>query len=53
MFSKRDEINIINEILNKHKILYGSELFYRLVIMINGKICTHKFIISKTICMEY
>jgi hypothetical protein len=32
MLSKRDEKNIINEILNKHIILYGAELFYRLII---------------------
>lgn len=32
MLSKRDEINVINEILNKHIILYGAELFYRLII---------------------
>ena len=31
MLSKRDEKNIMNEILNKHIILYGSELFYRLI----------------------
>jgi len=31
MLSKRDEKNIINEILNKHIILYGAELFYRLL----------------------
>lgn len=31
MLSKRDEKNIINEILNKHIILYGAELFYRLI----------------------
>ena len=29
--SKRDEKNIMNEILNKHIILYGAELFYRLI----------------------
>ncbi len=31
MLSKRDELNIMNEILNKHIILYGAELFYRLI----------------------
>lgn len=31
MLGKRDEKNIINEILNKHIILYGAELFYRLI----------------------
>ncbi len=31
MFSKRDEKNVMNEILNKHIILYGAELFYRLI----------------------
>jgi hypothetical protein len=31
MLSKRDETNIINEILNKHIILYGAELFFRLI----------------------
>jgi len=31
MLSKRDEKNIINEILDKHIILYGAELFYRLI----------------------
>ncbi len=31
MLAKRDEKNIINEILNKHIILYGAELFYRLI----------------------
>lgn len=31
MLSKRDEKNIMNEILNKHIILYGAELFYRLI----------------------
>ena len=29
--SKRDEKNVMNEILNKHIILYGAELFYRLI----------------------
>jgi predicted transcriptional regulator len=31
MFAKRDELNVMNEILNKHIILYGAELFYMLV----------------------
>jgi len=31
MLSKRNEKNVMNEILNKHIILYGSELFYRLI----------------------
>lgn len=31
MISKRDEKNVINEILNKHIILFGAELFYRLI----------------------
>lgn len=31
MLVKRDERNIINEILNKHIILCGAELFYRLI----------------------
>ena len=31
MLSKHDEKNIMNEILNKHIILYGAELFYRLI----------------------
>lgn len=31
MLSKRDEKNIVNEILDKHIILYGAELFYRLI----------------------
>ncbi len=31
MLSNRDEKNIMNEILNKHVILYGAELFYRLI----------------------
>ena len=31
MLAKRDEMNVMNEILNKHVILYGAELFYRLV----------------------
>ncbi|MEK6857627.1 MAG: winged helix-turn-helix transcriptional regulator [Nanoarchaeota archaeon] len=31
MLAKRDELNIMNEILNKHIVLYGGELFYRLI----------------------
>ncbi len=31
MLAKRDEINVMNEILNKHVLLYGAELFYRLI----------------------
>lgn len=31
MLAKRDEINIMNETLNKHIVLYGGELFYRLI----------------------
>ncbi len=31
MLAKRDEMNVMNEILNKHIILYGAELFYRLL----------------------
>jgi len=31
MLGSRDEKNVINEILNKHLILYGSELFYKLL----------------------
>ena len=31
MLSKRDEKNVMNEILNKHVILFGAELFYRLI----------------------
>lgn len=31
MLAKRDELNVMNEILNKHIILYGGELFYRLI----------------------
>lgn len=31
MLSKRDEKNIMNELLNKHVILYGAELFYRMI----------------------
>ena len=31
MLSARDDRNVINESLNRHLILYGAELFYRLV----------------------
>lgn len=31
MLAFRDEKNVMNEILNKHIILYGSELFYKLL----------------------
>jgi len=31
MLSTRDEKNVINEVLNKHLILYGGELFYKLL----------------------
>lgn len=31
MLSKRDEPNVMNEILNKHIIFHGAELFYRLI----------------------
>ena len=31
MLSRHGEKNIMNEILNKHIILYGAELFYRLI----------------------
>jgi len=31
MLTKRDEKNVMNELLNKHIILYGAELFYRLI----------------------
>lgn len=31
MLGSRDEKNVINEILNKHLILYGGELFYKLL----------------------
>jgi hypothetical protein len=31
MLAKRDEMNVMNEILNKHVILYGAESFYRLI----------------------
>lgn len=31
MLARRDEKNLMNEIMNKHIILYGAELFYRLI----------------------
>ena len=31
MLTRRDEKNVGNEILNKHLIIYGAELFYRLI----------------------
>ncbi len=31
MAAKRDQINVFNEILNKHIVLYGAENFYRLL----------------------
>jgi len=31
MLAKRDEMNVMNSILDKHIILYGAELFYRLI----------------------
>lgn len=31
MLSRRDERNVMNEILNKHIIVFGAELFYRLL----------------------
>ncbi len=31
MLARQDEKNVMNEILNKHIILYGGELFYRLI----------------------
>ncbi len=31
MLESRDEKNVMNEVLNKHIILYGSELFYKLL----------------------
>lgn len=31
MLGSRDEKNVMNEVLNKHIILYGAELFYRLL----------------------
>lgn len=31
MLGSRDEKNVMNEVLNKHLVLYGAELFYRLL----------------------
>ena len=31
MLSARDEVNVINEVFNKHIIVYGAEIFYRLI----------------------
>lgn len=31
MLGTRDQKNVINEVLNKHIVLYGAELFYKLV----------------------
>ena len=31
MFSKRDKINILNETLNKHILLFGAENYYRIL----------------------
>ncbi len=31
MLSKREKVNVINEVLNKHLIIYGAEIFYRLI----------------------
>ena len=31
MLGSRDDKNVMNQVLNKHLILYGSELFYKLV----------------------
>jgi hypothetical protein len=31
MLSTREETNVLNEVLNKHLIVYGAELFYRLL----------------------
>jgi len=31
MLSARDEANVMTEVLDKHIILYGGELFYRLL----------------------
>lgn len=31
MLSARDQVNVMNEILNKHIIVYGAEIFYRLI----------------------
>ncbi len=31
MITKRDEVNIINEALNKHFIIFGAEIYYKLL----------------------
>ncbi len=31
MLARREEVNVMNEVLNKHLIIYGAETFYRLV----------------------
>jgi len=31
MLAARDKSNVINEVLNKHIIMYGAEIFYRLI----------------------
>ena len=31
MLTKREKMNVINEVLNKHLIIYGAETFYRLL----------------------
>lgn len=31
MLGKRNQVNIMNEILNKHILLYGAEVFYRIL----------------------
>lgn len=31
MLIKREKVNVINEVLNKHLIIYGAEIFYRLL----------------------
>ena len=31
MLTKREKLNVMNEVLNKHLIIYGAEIFYRLL----------------------
>ena len=31
MLTKRDKVNVMNEVLNKHLIIYGAEIFFRLL----------------------
>ncbi|MCK5026008.1 MAG: hypothetical protein KAS15_05420 [Nanoarchaeota archaeon] len=31
MLSARNEVNVMNEVLNKHIIVYGAEIYYRLI----------------------